>query len=142
MSKKKLQLLTVSLLAVLLAVLLLSGCSSAATSTKPSSSVQSSSGGSVTVEAKLLGHEGDSLVFEIAMNTHSVDLDEYDLKELSVMRDDTGGEYMPIEWQAAAGGHHRSGKLAFTHADRTAKTFELVIRNIAGIEERVLRWQV
>jgi hypothetical protein len=156
MSKRKSGLLVISVVAVLLSVLVLSGCSSAATvsgqentpsgvnssSAKPSGAVQSSSGGSVTVKAKLLGHEGDSLVFEITMDTHSVDLDKYDLGELAVMRDDQGGQYNPIAWQAPAGGHHRSGKLAFLHPDLTAKTFELVIRNVAGIEERALRWQV
>ncbi len=158
MSKRKMRLLVImSMLAGLLAVLILAGCSSAATASKPQSApppvssqpsepssapVQSSSGGSVTIEAKLLGHQNGSLVFEISMGTHSVNLDTYDFKQLALLRDDKSGEYSPIEWDSAAGSHHRSGKLVFAHPDKSTKTFELVIRNVAGVNERVLRWQV
>ncbi len=158
MSKRKARLLvTTSMLAVLLAALILSGCSSAATASRsqgtpapvasspsePSNApVQSSAGGSVTIEAKLLGHQKDSLAFEISMDTHSVNLDTYDFKQLALLRDGKGSEFSPIEWSSAPGGHHRSGKLVFAHPDQSAKTFELVIRNVAGVSERVLRWQV
>ena len=76
------------------------------------------------------------------MDTHSVDLDAVDLKKQAVLRDDKGGEYKAVDWNAAMGGHHRSGKLVFAHPDKTSKTFELVIRDVAGVAERVLRWQV
>lgn len=138
----------------LLTALVITGCSSSGKTssqsapqtgpTKPlgslSGQTQSSSGGSVTLEAKLLGHQGDSLVFEIAMNTHSVNLDGYDLRQLALLRDDKDVEYRPVEWSAASGGHHRSGKLVFTHPDQSVKTLELVIRNVAGVKERILRW--
>ena len=150
-------LVIMSMLAGLLAVLILAGCSSAATASKPQSApppvssqprepssapVQSSSGGSVTIEAKSLGHQSDSLVFEVTMDTHSVNLDEYDLKQLATLKDDKGSEYRPVDWSSAPGSHHRSGKLVFAHADKSTKTFELVIRNVAGVSERVLRWRV
>lgn len=156
MSKKKMRLLfAISLLASLLSVLILTGCSSS-TATKPqaaqppvsqpnqtyNASVQSSTGGSVTIEAKLLGHQNDSLVFEISMNTHSVDLDTYDFKQLAVLRDGKGSEYSPVDWSSQPGGHHRGGKLVFAHSDKSARNFELVIRNVAGVSERVLKWQV
>jgi hypothetical protein len=150
-------LLVFNTLVVLAAALILTGCSSTAKAPVPQGNpaaaassddeitdapVQSSSGGLVTLEAKLLGHEGESLVFEIVMDTHSVALDGYDLKELAVLRDNKGGDFSPVEWISAPGGHHRKGKLAFSHPDRTAETFELVIRDVAGVSERVLKWQV
>lgn len=154
MSKRKTPFIIItSLLASLLVLFILTACSPAEPGSKgtpttvsqpnePLNPVQSNSGGSVTIEARLLGHQNGTMVFEISMDTHSVDLDKYDLKQLAVLRDDKGSEYIPIDWTAAPGGHHRSGKLVFAHADKSAKTFELMIRNVAGVSERVLRWQV
>lgn len=145
-------LLITASIAIMLAILALAGCSSATKDSVPKSGslsspealapdpVQSSSGGAVTLEAKLLGHQEDTLVFEVSMNTHSVNLDSYNLKELAVLRDDRGIEYRPSDWGSVFGGHHRKGRLAFTHSDQSARSFELVIRDVAGIKERVLKW--
>ena len=147
MTKIKTHSLIISLLAGLFAVLILAGCSSTPqpVSSQPNepsnATVQSNSGGSVTIEARLLGHQNGSLVFEISMDTHSVNLNTYDLKQLAILRDDNGGEYNPIDWSSAPGGHHRSGKLVFAHPDQSARTLELVISNVAGVSERVFRWQ-
>ena len=108
--------------------------------------VQVHDGGNVTVEVKWEGVAESSLVFSVAMNTHSVDLDPYDLAALAVLRDDTGNEYYPVSWSAAAGGHHRRGTLAFPLPDSvsqgSARYIEMVIRDVAGIEERVLKWEL
>lgn len=142
---------------ILIVVAVVAGCTATATDSKPALSpsqptvpksnepgnglVQSSSGGAVTIEVKWLGQQNDALVFEVVMDTHSVNLDSYDLKELALLRDDRGKEYLPLSWSSEAGGHHRSGKLAFAVPDQSAKAFELVIRNVAGVKERVLRWR-
>ena len=108
--------------------------------------VQSNTGGSVTIEVEWIGAEDDSLVFNVAMNTHSVDLDQYDLRELAVLRDDTGNEYHTVSWDSAPGGHHRNGTLTFPLPDSLsqgkAKYLEIVIRDVAGIEEIVLKWEL
>ncbi len=87
-----------------------------------------------------------SLVFDISLDTHSGDLDGYDLKELALLRDDAGNEYRPTSWGSPPGGHHRSGKLTFAplspESATSTKYIELVVRNVAGIEERVLRWDL
>lgn len=91
-----------------------------------------------------------SLTFSVIMNTHSVDLDGYDLGRLATLRNDRGQELKPQRWDAPAGGHHRSGVLVFPPADGSGnpilapgtKSIELVIRDVAGIKERVLRWDV
>lgn len=108
--------------------------------------VQSNDGGRVTIDIEWLRAENDSLVFNVAMNTHSVDLDQYDLGELAVLRDDTGNEYHPVSWDSTPGGHHRSGTLTFSLPDSLsqgkARYVEMVIRDIAGIEKRLLKWEL
>ncbi len=108
--------------------------------------VQSNTGGSVTIDVEWI-KEGDGLlIFDVSMNTHSVDLDEYDLGELAVLGDDTGNEYHPVSWDSAPGGHHRQGTLTFPIPDSLsqgkAKYVEIMIRDVAGIEERVLKWEL
>ena len=108
--------------------------------------VQADAGGSVTIEVEWGGEEAGSLIFNVAMNTHSVDLDQYDLGTLAVLRDDTGNEYPPVSWDSAAGGHHRSGTLTFPVPDSVSqgktKYIEMIIRDVAGIEERVFKWEL
>lgn len=148
---------------IIMVVVLIAGCSSrfepqraegaSLVSPSPGSSshepanglVQSNSGGQVTIEVKWI-REGDGLiVFDVAMNTHEVDLDQYDLGKLAVLRDDEGEEYSPVSWEADPGGHHRQGSLSFPLPDSLSqgkvKYVEMIIRDVAGIDERVLRWE-
>ncbi len=109
-------------------------------------SVQSSTEENVTIDVEWI-KEGDGLlIFDVSINTHSVDLDQYDLGKLAVLRDDTGNEYHPLSWDSAPGGHHRQGTLTFAVPDSLsqgkAKYLEIMIRDVAGIEERVLRWEL
>lgn len=107
--------------------------------------IQTSSGGGVDIEAEWRGQTGGSLVFDVAMDTHSGSLD-YNLKDLSVLRDSNGKEYSPGVWDAPSGGHHVKGILTFpvtgTFNPGTLKYVELIIRGVAGVEERSLRWQL
>lgn len=86
------------------------------------------------------------MVFDVAMNTHSVNLDQYDLGELAVLRDDESKEYRPAAWRSAPGGHHRSGTLTFpvpaSLSQGKAKYLNLIIRYGAGVKERVLKWEL
>ena len=52
------------------------------------------------------------LEFEVAMNTHSVDL-SMDLSQLATLTTDTGVSVQANGWDAPGGGHHVSGKLSF-----------------------------
>lgn len=107
--------------------------------------VQTSSGGNVTVDVQLVEAESDTLVFDVKMNTHSVNLDQYDLGKLAVLRDSGGNEYSAYSWKSEAGSHHRSGELTFSFADALkivkSGSVELVIRDVA-VKERVLKWQL
>ena len=109
---------------------------------------QTNEGGQVTIAATWQG-SGTETIFNVAMNTHAVDLDGYDLKQLAVLRFDGRREVRPIGWEAPKAGHHRSGVLTFpaAGADGTplitsgAHTIELVIRDVAGVPERVFAWR-
>ncbi len=108
---------------------------------------QVSEGGPVAVAVTW---EGPSvgLVFAVAMNTHSVDLDGYDLAQLATLHTDQGVEVLPLSWDAPRGGHHRSGTLVFpgTGPDgapvlgTTSSALHLALRDVAGVPERSFQW--
>ncbi|MBI4317200.1 MAG: hypothetical protein HY675_01815 [Chloroflexi bacterium] len=151
------------LLVLAAAALLVVGCTSSAAqsaslsggggkTTGASGLKQTSQGGNVTVEAtwENPSETGTSPIrFSIVMDTHSVDLDAYDLAELSVLRNDEGVEAAPDTWDAAPGGHHRTGRLVFPETSDgqpmigpETTRIELVIRDIAGVKERNFQWEV
>jgi hypothetical protein len=86
----------------------------------------------------------------VAMDTHSVDLDAVDLGRSAVLRVDQGREVPPTGWDAPKGGHHREGKLTFPDKGADGAPLigpdtwvvELVIRDVAGVPERTLRWDL
>ena len=145
-------------LIIMVILVLVVGCSTAQESRPPASNVpsaagkdsvvtlngltQTNAGGAVEIQVKWLADKKDSLVFDVSMNTHSVDLDRYDLKQLTVLHDSQGNEYRPFSWNSAAGGHHRSGKLSFAVPSSLneggTKFLHMVIRNVAGVSERSL----
>lgn len=146
--------LTLTLLALLLG-LVLSGCTSGSLATGTGASpagsqgnlTQTSDGGQVVVKATWQGSEAGP-VFTVTLDTHSVDLDGYDLAQLTVLRVEDGREVQPRGWDAPKGGHHRKGTLSFPAIGEDGKAivgpdtagFELIIRDVAGVPERVLRW--
>jgi hypothetical protein len=62
-----------------------------------------------------LGVPADTLEFDVAMNTHSVDL-SMDLAALSTLSTDTGITIQASKWDAVPGGHHVEGTLIFPSA--------------------------
>jgi hypothetical protein len=156
---------------VAVGVLLLAGCASAPTPTpvpsptkppvatspaasNPSSSssskssdstleTKSNAGGSVTVDVKPVALVvGEPIEFDVAMNTHSVDLSD-DMTKISLLRDDSGKEYAPTAWDGpGGGGHHREGSLKFAALIGKPKYVELVIKGLAKVPERVFKWDL
>jgi hypothetical protein len=56
-----------------------------------SEATQTVTGGGVTVKVTYLNpNGGEGARFQVALDTHSVNLDSYDLKTISVLRDDAG----------------------------------------------------
>ena len=111
------------------------------------SATQASEEGEVTVTVTWRGVSAGP-VFVVAMDTHSIDLDSYDLKDLAVLKINAGQGLRPIAWDAPKGGHHRSGALVFPATpadgglsiDPDALTMTLVIRDVAGVPERIFQW--
>lgn len=66
----------------------------------------------VAVTPLNIGQDGATLDFEVAMNTHSVDL-SMDLATLATLTTDTGEEVAASSWDTPLGGHHATGVLSF-----------------------------
>jgi len=101
---------------------------------------QTGSGGGVTVKVSYLAQTEHEARFSVALDTHSVNLDAYDLKALSVLRDDTGMTLQPTGAENKGSGHHREIILTFPRPSLERKWLELVIKDIAGVKERTFRW--
>lgn len=96
--------------------------------------------GRVVIDIIPLTLSDDIWEFEVAFNTHSVNLG-FDVMEISVLRCNQGQEYTPAAWDGSGpGGHHRSGVLKFAALDHPTSFVEIVIRNVAGVPERVFHW--
>lgn len=103
---------------------------------------QTSDAGRVVVDVTPRSLSGDAWTFDVALNTHSVNLD-YDLTQISALRCDQGQEFAPVAWEGAGpGGHHRSGVLQFAALDHPTSFVELVVRDVAGTPERVFHWEM
>jgi len=137
----------VTLTTVALALAAPGAASTATGVVQPAGDTQVSDAGQVTIRVTWSGPSVGP-IFSVVMDTHVVDLDQYDLLALALLRTDQGVEVQPSAWDAPPGGHHREGTLAFpeTTADGypligpETYAIELVIRDVAGIAERVFQW--
>lgn len=110
---------------------------------------QVSVGGDVTVRVTWVGPEAGP-VFNVAMDTHSVDLDPYDLGKMVVLHTNDRRESVPVSWDAPPGGHHRKGKLVFNELAMDGKLLvgtdteyvELVIYDLSGVATRSFKWEL
>lgn len=101
------------------------------------------SGGGVTVKATYLNPQGtEDARFQVVLDTHSVNLDGYDLKAISVLRDDSGKTYEPTGAENKGSGHHREVTVVFPRPSADVKRLQLVIKDVGGVKERVFRWEL
>jgi hypothetical protein len=104
--------------------------------------------GAVTVIVNPLGldNQDQQLEFEIALETHSVDL-SMDLAETAILTTDTGLTIQASEWDGLRGGHHVSGTLSFPASVdgnpilHGVPILTLIIRNV-DVPERVFAWDL
>ncbi len=106
--------------------------------------------GMVTMEVTPLNLDNAAdtvtLDFDVAMNTHSVDL-SMDLAPLATIVTDTGTTVQAAKWEATPGGHHVSGKLIFPATQdgkgvlEGASKLTLTIVNVDA-PSRVFEWQL
>ncbi|HEY3304207.1 MAG TPA: hypothetical protein VGL70_11800 [Candidatus Binatia bacterium] len=114
-----------------------------ASESAPAGITRSNSGGGVTVNVTYPHSQNtDETRFEVVLDTHAVNLDAYDLKTLSLLRDDTGKTYQPVRVENKGSGHHREIAVVFPKVSAPAKRLELVIKDVAGIKERSFLWDL
>lgn len=89
----------------------------------------------IKITATYLSDITDATAFEIKVTAHT-DYDD-DFKNNSYLRDSGGKIYQPISFEGETG-HHASGTLRFPKIE--SKRFELVIKDVAGVKERVFKW--
>ncbi|GBD07842.1 hypothetical protein HRbin22_00068 [Candidatus Thermoflexus japonica] len=92
---------------------------------------------------------GDTLDFEVMLDTHTGDLD-FDLAALAVLRTDQGQEVKALAWDGGRGGHHLRGRLSFPARDSAGlplihegvRLLELILQDIGGSPEHRFQWEV
>lgn len=99
----------------------------------------------VVVTPLTLTSGSETLDFDIAMDTHSVNLD-MDLGTLSTLTTDTGLSVDNSTWTTAESGHHVSGVLSFSATLNGVSILEgasRIMLTIRGVDaaERVFSWQ-
>ncbi len=98
--------------------------------------------GPVTVVATLLPSRGDRVAFEVKLDTHSIELDSYKPEAAVTLRNDRGESAPAVVESPSGSGHHRAVTLAFPASLAAgAKNIELVVRDLGGVNERILRWE-
>jgi Spy/CpxP family protein refolding chaperone len=121
----------------------------------PQNLTQEDTQGAVTVNATLLTPDkpraDGKLAVQVKLETHTVNLDQYRLEQLALLRDAQGREVQALGLESPSGsGHHREGVLLFPGTDAAGKlmlspetkSLTLILRGIDGVSERVFRWQL
>ena len=128
-------------LAILLAALVLSGLLEKGESfgASTSNTAQTVSGGGVAAKITYLNPKSnEDPRFQVVLDTHSVALDGYDLKAISLLRDDTGKTYLPTKVENKGSGHHREVILVSQRYPRK-KRLEIVIKMLRR-ERTIFVW--
>ncbi len=98
--------------------------------------------GGVSISATPSYSPGMQLKFDITLTTHEGSMD-FDMIQISSITDDLGNIYSPTGWEGSPpGGHHRSGTLIFPALPEKTKSIKLIIKNVYGIPERSLEWNI
>lgn len=97
----------------------------------------------VTAKVTYMNPGKKAPMFNVALDTHSVDLEGYKLDEIVFLRDNEGNVYKPKAVSEEGTGHHREAAVEFKDTDiSSAKYVELVIEGVAGVAERVFRFEI
>lgn len=94
--------------------------------------------GGVTATVSFEGKNG-VLSFKIVLDSHTVNFDEYKFDEIIILRAD-GKEYKARIKSQEGSGHHRSAVVEFDNPK--TKEVELVVKAVAGVKERIFKFQL
>lgn len=83
-------------------------------------------------------------VFNVVLDTHSVELDQYRFEDIVVLIDQAGKEHKPQITSSKGSGHHREATLEFKDAEVVSDSdyVSLVIKGVAGVPERVFKFDL
>lgn len=86
----------------------------------------------VAVEVEFLKDKSSTtnLVFKIILDTHSVDLLNYDFQKDVVLTDRNGKGYLPSKTELSGAGHHREAEIEFAEVASGRAT--VVVGNLFG----------
>ncbi|MDR7416418.1 MAG: hypothetical protein QN193_05510 [Armatimonadota bacterium] len=118
----------------------------AASSAEPVRPVQATirdrGAGGVTVTATWQGFRDGAVAFRLSLDTHSVDLSGFDVLAHVGLRAGAGAELRPLRWEEErSSSHHRTGVLYFPVPNPLPDRLALVVRDLAGVAERVLAFE-
>lgn len=105
---------------------------------KPKSFDTKTSVGEATIDLTPKSIENGKFNFKIAINTHSVSLENYNLMKLSTLNYD-GKSVRPVS-ALKLSGHHNNGEISFNIGNDKPSKFKVIITGIPDIEERVFEW--
>ncbi len=103
----------------------------------PSGATKEISGGEVTVGVTPVVSGTEELGFDIAINTHSVDMSAFDPKKQIVLMGADGKEILPSNVAVEGSGHHQTLKVAFPKVE---KPWKLIVRDVGGVPAREFAW--
>lgn len=85
---------------------------------------------------------GQPTRISLALNTHMGSLDT-DFVKAATLVDDRGTVYPATAWDGPPpGGHHLRGALLFPALGPETKSFQLVIKGVYGVPERIFEWEL
>ena len=99
--------------------------------------------GPVTVTATIVEpmEIGAPLRLNIALDTHSISVDDVKFEDAVVVRATGGAELRPIAVETKGAGHHRQALLTFPAGGHTSR-LDVVVKGVGGVAERVFAWEL
>ncbi|OGL64811.1 hypothetical protein A3B21_03765 [Candidatus Uhrbacteria bacterium RIFCSPLOWO2_01_FULL_47_24] len=91
----------------------------------------------VSVTPQNIGPSAPIWKFEIAINTHTVDMSAFNPQTQIVLEDAAGKDTVPNNIVPEGSGHHQTLKVSFAKVEGPWK---LIVRDIAGIPAREFSW--
>lgn len=95
--------------------------------------------GDVAIELTPRGVINGKLIIDFAANTHSVSLEQFDLKKITTLEHE--GKIIKPSEASYLSGHHPYGSIAFDIGKEEAESFIVKIKGIPNIEERIFKWE-
>lgn len=83
---------------------------------------------------------GEEIVFELSLNTHSVELD-YEYTSIASLRDNLGDNYKTLNWDGGKSGHHVNGQLTFESLKDGVESVSLELYGIDN-QTNIFTWEL